>query len=721
MLFVVDRELSRRFDTDARRTLLAANEVVRYSQESRRTDLLLRFHNLPRIPLWNAIFQSGAPRDLHETLLNMMDMQKVNIVFYTSQKGKILDVVDNAAVPQGKFEAAASGALLLALEGNEKADTVRVDGKLYDVFAIPAYDPSGRQIGTLVLGSELGAAVVREFSKMTQCAAALVADGHVIASTLPGLDMNGPFAAAFGGELPSDGNPAAKVKALVLNGQPYYAVSGRFASLSGDSSLGYVLLSSRERSLAEKATAQHLLLEVGILAVLFGGLAVYFFINKATVPLRELRQGAEAVEHGEFSRRVPVRSRDECGQLALVFNQMMESVEESRSRLEENVEQLKSTQEQLQEQLVFSAKLSAIGEFVAGVAHELNNPLGAVVGFSELLIRKPDEQNRAHYYDVIFKSAIRCKKIVQSLLSFVRRDKPKREAVSMNSLVESVLDLTGYALRAGNVEVATRLQPDLPPVLADSTQIQQVLLNLLTNAQQAMEAHQPSGKITITTEFQKPNVRVTIEDNGPGIPPDVMPRLFDPFFTTKEAGKGTGLGLSLCQKFVKEHGGAITAESQPGKGAAFIIELPACEEKPASAEPAAAPVTRNGSHVGHGKRVLVIDDEEAMLTLIREALVSRGYEVKVATDGEKALSELKTNHFDLAVCDWKMPGLCGREIYERLRATNAKICRRMIFVTGDIVNQEMRQFLEMEKRPCLAKPFTLPEFHTAVDDVLTIK
>ena len=721
MLFVVDRELSRRLDTDARRTLLAANEVVRYSQQSRRNDLLLRFHNLPNVPLWNQIFQSGAPKDLHETLINLMDMQKVDIVFYTSNKGKILDVVDNATVPKSEFEAAASSALLMALEGSEKADTVRVAGKLYDIFAIPAYDPSAKQIGTLVLGSEIGAAMAEEFSKMTGCAVALVADGQVIASTLPAINMSGPFASAFGGALSAD-NEAGKVKPLILNGQQYYGVSGRFKSLGGDAKLGYVLMSSRERSLAEKAAAQHLVLEVGLLAVFFGALAVYFFINKATVPLRELRQGAEAVERGEFSRRVPVRSSDECGQLAQVFNQMTESIEESRLRLEENVEQLKTTQEKLQEQLVFSAKLSAIGEFVAGVAHELNNPLGAVVGFSDLLKRKPDDENRAHYYDVIFKSALRCKKVVQSLLSFVRRDKPKREAASLNNLVDSVLDLTGYALRSSNIAVTTSLQPDLPPVLADANQIQQVLLNLLANAQQAMEGNQPERKIKITTEFQKPHVRVTIEDNGPGIPPEVMPRLFDPFFTTKEAGKGTGLGLSLCERFIKEHGGSIKAVSEVGKGAAFIIDLPVCEEPPAAnPEPAAPDAARTRPRLGVGKRVLVIDDEETMLTLIREALVSRGYEVRIATDGEKAFSELAANHFDLAVCSWKMSGLCGKEIYERLRAQNSKICRRMIFVTGDIVNPDLRQFLEVEKSRCLAKPFTLPEFHSAVEETLAAR
>ncbi len=216
-----------------------------------------------------------------------------------------------------------------------------------------------------------------------------------------------------------------------------------------------------------------------------------------------------------------------------------------------------------------------------------------------------------------------------------------------------------------------------------------------------------------------PNIRVTIEDNGPGIPPENLPRIFDPFFTTKEVGKGTGLGLSLCYGLIKEHDGSIMPLCQPGRGATFIIELPALKKAATVVQPMMLPETEElGVHEGAGRRVLIIDDEEPILSLIREDLTHHGYEVKVTTDGEKALRELKENHFDLAVCDWKMPGLNGRQIYEQLRETNPKICRRMIFITGDVINAQMRRFLEMEKSSCLSKPFTLPEFHSAVEKAL---
>ena len=222
------------------------------------------------------------------------------------------------------------------------------------------------------------------------------------------------------------------------------------------------------------------------------------------------------------------------------------------------------------------------------------------------------------------------------------------------------------------------------------------------------------------TEARGSRVRISIEDNGPGIEPENLPRIFDPFFTTKDVGKGTGLGLSLCYGFIKDHGGSITAVSPTGKGATFIIDLPAVEKVAAvSVAPARArkPVSTDGKR----KRILIVDDEEPILNLIRDELVSKGYEVEVTSDGEKALRELVDNHFDMAVCDWKMPGLNGQELYQQLQESNPKICERMIFMTGDVVNPQIRSFLENEKLPCLSKPFGLPELQSAVENILAPK
>jgi len=716
--FVVDHRIARQSEQEARNTLATANAVIRSSQDFRRNDLLLRFHNLPNQSIWRQIFQLGGSKDLHNTLSDLMQMQRVDILFYASNRGKILDVEKNdPGIPVPEFEAAVAPVLQLSLRGEEKVDTVCVGGKLYDVVTVPAYNLDNEQIGVLTLGSELGGAAAHEFSKLTQSQIALMAKGRVTTSTLPGLDANAQFAGAFNGAMPANDtdDPTANVKPIVLNGVHYYCIAGRFASVNADSTLGYVLLSSREQSLAAMEATRHVLMGMSLLAIIFCVAAVWFVINRVTEPLRELRQGAEAVGRGDFDRRVPVCSRDECGQLALVFNGMTDNIRQSRLQLEATVETLKTTQAQL----VQSEKLSAIGKFVAGVAHELNNPLAAVVGFSEVLKNTTAEAKGRQQADTILKAALRCKRIVQSLLSFARREQSERKLVSLNTLIEMVLEIVGYSLRTGNIEVVTRLEPHLPFVLADTSQIQQVLLNIINNAQEAIQAGGQAGRIQITTEIRAPNIRISVQDNGPGIPREHLRRLFDPFFTTKEIGKGTGLGLSLCYGYIKEHGGSITPLSQLGQGATFIIELPIAEKAEAAVDLAAVPEPEEpDAHEGQGKRVLVIDDEKPILNLLHDDFALRGYEVEVAENGKTALSKLEKNHFDLAFCDWKMPGLNGQQVYEQLRRTHPQFCQRVIFITGDVINDQMRQFLETEKRPCLAKPFTLSELHTTVDAVL---
>jgi two-component system NtrC family sensor kinase len=410
-----------------------------------------------------------------------------------------------------------------------------------------------------------------------------------------------------------------------------------------------------------------------------------------------------------------VRSRDECGELAAVFNQMTENIQQSRAQIEKTVETLKSTRAQLLQ----SEKLSAVGEFVAGVAHELNNPQAAIVGFSEMLKDNEVDTKNRRYLDMIHKSAQCCQKIVQSLLSFARRHQPERKPMSVNSLVEAVLEMLNYQLRTSNIKVVTQLDPSVPVVLADGHQIQQVLLNILNNARQALEGHPSSGQINIVTEASGENVRVVVHDNGPGISAENLLRIFDPFFTTKQVGQGTGLGLSLCYGILKEHGGNITPSSLPGEGATFTIELPIFYLAGDIAE--AGRVTERkplNANEGAGEKILVIDDEEAILQMLREKLTQSGYRVDTVSDGEHALNQLRQTNYDVTFCDWKMPGLNGRQIYEKIQASSPDQCRRIVFFSGDVVNQQMRGFQEQEKRLCLAKPFTFEAVHGAIKSIL---
>jgi two-component system NtrC family sensor kinase len=431
-----------------------------------------------------------------------------------------------------------------------------------------------------------------------------------------------------------------------------------------------------------------------------------------------LQASAEAVGRGDYSHHVEVSSNDECGELARVFNRMTDRVKRSRGELERTVTTLKATQAQL----VQSEKLSGIGEFVAGVALELNNPLTSVMGFSELLSQAPGHPNQDRYLELIFKSAQRCQKIVQNLLHFARLHPPERRLANVNALVEGAVEFMQYQLRTSNIQIITRLDPKLPDAMLDSHQMQQVFLNIINNARQAIEAKGNKGRVLITTESVPPRMRITFEDDGPGIPAENLPKLFDPFFTTKEIGKGTGLGLSLCYGVISEHGGTIQVRSKPGEGAAFVLDLPLVtgpDGKPL--HPLAPAPQLADAKMGLGKKVLVIDDEEPILEMVRSELTQHGYQVDVVQDGEAALRCLDQTQYDLALCDWKMPGLNGGDVYERLQASHPALCERFVFITGDVISDKVQRFLKERRKSCLTKPFSLAEFRVAVEQALRIE
>jgi signal transduction histidine kinase len=256
--------------------------------------------------------------------------------------------------------------------------------------------------------------------------------------------------------------------------------------------------------------------------------------------------------------------------LSTFANQVAIAIENARlyGELGESLRELKRTQAQL----IQSAKLSAIGELVAGVAHELNNPLTTIMGFAQLLQGEELSKGVKEDLEKIAKAAMRCRRIVGNLLTFARQRKPERMPVNVNEVIERILELRAYQFRMNNIELVRDLEEGLPLMMADPYQLEQVFLNIINNAYEAMESSPTQGKLIVRTRKKDNNVRIEFIDNGPGIPPDVMPKIFDPFFTTKEGG--TGLGLSVSYGIVQEHGGRIWAESEPGKGATFFVELP---------------------------------------------------------------------------------------------------------------------------------------------------
>jgi PAS domain S-box-containing protein len=297
---------------------------------------------------------------------------------------------------------------------------------------------------------------------------------------------------------------------------------------------------------------------------------------------------------------------------------------------------------QLELKAQMTSRLASVGEMAAGVAHEINNPLTGVIGYAQYLVEREDiPPDIRSELAAINDGARRVAGIVQRLLAFSRQTEPERKLVDINELIESTLVLRAYHLRVNNIEVVTRLAPDLLETVADPGQIQQVLLNLIVNAEKEMKLAHGKGKLTITTEKSDNTIKICCQDDGPGIKPEVMDRIFDPFFTTSEVGQGTGLGLSLCYGIVAEHKGKIYAESKPGKGATFIIELPVVTE--AKPPKPAEPVVKK-SRKAVKARILVVDDEQVVRDVVNRVLIGEGHMPEGKQKLEKGTANEEMKH-----------------------------------------------------------------------------
>ncbi|HEX6090730.1 MAG TPA: ATP-binding protein [Gemmatimonadales bacterium] len=358
----------------------------------------------------------------------------------------------------------------------------------------------------------------------------------------------------------------------------------------------------------------------------------------------------------------------------------------------------------LQDKLVQSTKLSAMGQLVAGVAHELNNPLASVVGFADFLGEIPDvPASLREPLRVIREEAERASSIVRNLLGFARKQDRQRRLTALGPLIESTMSLLRNPLMASRVESRIDIEPDLPSISIDPNQMQQVLVNLVSNAAQAIASTGRAGTVTVRARRFLDELAVDIVDDGPGMTAEIAAQVFDPFFTTKSEHEGTGLGISISQGIVREHGGRITLETAPDQGATFTIHLPLQEAPadPVREEPARAPATR--------LRVLVVDDEPHILHYMSATLSAWGHTVAVAQDGDEGLEAATSGEFDLVITDLRMPRLSGRDFFETLRRRNPAMASRLYFSTGDTVRGDTLAFLEMLERPYLHKPFSLAE------------
>ena len=372
------------------------------------------------------------------------------------------------------------------------------------------------------------------------------------------------------------------------------------------------------------------------------------------------------------------------------------------------------------QRLLQSEKVATMGSLLAGVAHELNNPLAVLTGHAHLLREGAKDESLASRAEKIQAAADRCARIVKNFLALARQRPPERGAVSVNMVIQGALEMLAYELRTDSVEVTCEFAAGLPPLWADSHQLHQVLVNLIANAHHAMrkQPRPAPRRIRLTSQLDREHqrVRLTVADTGPGIAPEIREKIFEPFFTTKPAGEGTGLGLSLCRGIIEEHGGTISIQSEPGQGATFVIELPLVER--ATTE-AAGPAMETLPLVG-ARRVLVVDDEVEIAHMLKEILTTSGHEVDMAFDGAEGLDVLRHGRYDLILSDTKMPTLDGTGFYRQLTSEFPDLCHRIIFLTGDVLDRAKREFLESTGAPFLMKPFDVADVRRLVHRVLAV-
>ncbi|PYM89197.1 MAG: hypothetical protein DME08_25870 [Candidatus Rokuibacteriota bacterium] len=402
-----------------------------------------------------------------------------------------------------------------------------------------------------------------------------------------------------------------------------------------------------------------------------------------------LAMGAEAGRVFTREERLVLQAFADQAALAMENAQLYGSARDNLARLRET-----------QAQLLQAGKMSALGQLVSGVAHELNNPLSVIIGYGQLMLHREIPEALRRPVELMVTQGDRMAKIVRNLLYFARQRPPERVAIKIHQVIEQTLALRQNQLTLSGITVERDFAEELPTVIGDGQQLQQVFLNLILNAEQAIAAEHRGGRIRFHTKVVDHWVRTEVTDDGPGIPPEVLPRIFEPFFTTKEVGAGTGLGLSVSYGIVEEHGGRLSAGSERGR-TTFTLDLPiGVAPAPESREIVVMP-----AFSGKGRRVLVVEDEPGVAELVVTLLREHDWKVDLATGGRVALERARRQRYDLVVSDIRMADGSGEEFYRAVVTENPALAARFVFVTGDTANSAAWAFLKSADVTVLEKPF----------------
>jgi two-component system NtrC family sensor kinase len=372
-----------------------------------------------------------------------------------------------------------------------------------------------------------------------------------------------------------------------------------------------------------------------------------------------------------------------------------------------------SESRRMQRRLAQSEKMSSLGQMISGTAHELNNPLSSVLGYVQLVQNAEGlDDKTSRRLGLVKREAERCQRIVQNLLAFARHRPPEHRRLSLNEVIQSVTSLIGYQLRTSGVTVDERLDPQLPSIEGDAHQLQQVFVNLLTNAMHAIHDSADGGSILLRTAVAATGeVVVEIHDDGPGIPAADRSRIFDPFFTTKGEGKGTGLGLAIVYGIIESHGGTIEAVPSELRGACFRLTFSQATRQATLETPTAPAAQTVPARPGH---LLIVDDEPSLAQMLCEALARDGHRVTSAFDGRGALERLAAEEYDLIITDIKMPGMDARALLAEIDRRHPSMRRNVMLTTGDTVSPESEAFAKREGLELIHKPFDIDDLRARV-------
>jgi PAS domain S-box-containing protein len=363
-----------------------------------------------------------------------------------------------------------------------------------------------------------------------------------------------------------------------------------------------------------------------------------------------------------------------------------------------------------------ASRLATVGEMAAGIAHEINNPLTTVIGYTELLMQSDIPENIRKDLRFINSGAQRVADIVRRMLTFARQTKPERRYVNINDVIQNTLDMQLYSLNNNNIQIETRLEKDLPPTMADSGQLQQVFLNLIINAMTEMKNVHGGGRLQIQTKQIENLIRITFKDSGPGISRENVEKIFNPFFTTREIGKGTGLGLSVCHGIVTGHNGKIYVKSRLGKGATFFVDLPILmESTQLEFDETETPEVKNEVKA----RILVVDDELLIRRLLTRILAKEGHHVDCVDNAMDALQKIRTERYNLILLDIMMPGMSGIKLYESIKDIALSLTQRVVFITGDVMGNETQKFLAKTRSKYFTKPFETNRLRKEINKMLS--